>query len=74
MTIPVYVQFSKNDRMPKEIDHYNAWIYIQANDTYDVIREKIQSVSIEQMKVNMMRFYEDYISPEKLIPKLLERT
>lgn len=74
MTIPVYVQFSKNDRMPKEIDHYNAWIYIQANDTYDVIREKIQSVPIEQMKVNMMRFYEDYISPEKLIPKLLERT
>jgi hypothetical protein len=74
MTIPVYVQFSKNDRMPKEIDDNNAWIYIQANDTYDVIREKIQSVHIEQMKVNMMRFYEDYISPEKLIPKLLERT
>ena len=74
MTIPVYVQFSKFDRMPASIDSYDAWIYIQANDSADTIRQKIESVPLDEMKKRMMKFYNDYISPDVLIPKLLERT
>jgi hypothetical protein len=59
--------------MPKIVDEYDAWIYVQANDTIDVVRQKIQSVSIEQMKEKMMKFYNAFISPDVLIPKLLER-
>lgn len=74
MTVPVYVQFSKYDRMPAIIDSYDAWIYIQANDSSDTIRQKIESVSLNEMKKRMLNFYNDYISPDVLIPKLLERT
>lgn len=74
MTVPVYVQFSKNDRLPKVIDDYEACVYIQANDSPDTIRQKIESVSFEKMKDNMMNLYNDHISPNVLIPKLLERT
>lgn len=74
MTVPVYVQFSKMDRMPAIIDSYDAWIYIQANDDAETIRQKIESVSLNEMKKRMMNFYNDHISPDVLIPKLLERT
>ena len=61
MTVPVYVQFSKMDRMPALIDSYDAWIYIQANDSADTIRQKIESVSLDEIKKRMMNFYNDYI-------------
>jgi len=68
MTIPVYVQFSKMDRLPEIIDSYGACIYVQANDTPKTMRQKIESVP------RMMNLYNDHISPDVLIPKLLKRT
>jgi len=74
MTVPIYVQFDHTDRIPEIIDSYGACVYVQTNDTLGTIRHKIESVKIQEMKERMMSLYNDHISPNFWIPKLLERT
>lgn len=72
MTIPIYFQENDDDFLPKYVEESNCFIYISHRDTKEKIIEKMNQFSIEQLKNNMVIFYNKYIAPEIVIPKILD--
>lgn len=71
LTVPIYVQFSDNDRLPKYFDGMECWIYIHINDSVETIRQKIESAPLDKLRENMLKLYNKFVSPEAVIPIML---
>ena len=72
MTTTLYFQTTETDRLPKIFDQYELCIYFSNNDSSEEIRKRIEETSLSDMKQRMKQLYDDLISPETVIPKLLD--
>ena len=72
MTNTLYFQTTETDRLPKIFDQYEPCIYFSNNDSSEQIKKRIEETSLSDMKQRMKNLYDDLISPEVVIPKILD--